>query len=272
MGSISPSKIAWREVMDDETSPRPHLTEQGVALVDLVIERVRNDPYSITVLRQYPLLAPKALAPEAIAALALPSGKPLPPSVLRWLAFDASWLAQFNWLTTLAHPQLTPRRLEAVVADGLEYRGWAKDYRRLGDHFDECFLLPPFGEETCRILVVSEPDERGEYPILVADVDDTPALDLVYPGFDVYLASIARLPIPQRRDADVTWTTLFAVPPYRERLTQHARHLFGGQREVLVDARRPEGYECLPLGDDETEDERPENSDGRGQEGDELPF
>jgi hypothetical protein len=258
--------------MDDPTSSVPPITQQGTALVDLVIERVRQDPYSITVLRQYPLLAPQALMPEAIAALALPSGKPLPPSLLRWLAFDATWLVQFDWLAALDHPRLTPRRLEDVVADGLEYRGWAEHYARLGDRFDECFLLPPFGEETCRILVASEPDEWGEYPILVADVDDTPALDLVYPGFDVYLASIARLPIPRRRDAAVTWTTQFAVPPYRQRLSRHAQQLFGGQREVLVNAQRPEGYEWLPLDDDGEEDERLEPGDGRRQEGDEFPF
>jgi hypothetical protein len=212
------------------------------------------------------------LTPEAIATLALPSGKPLPPSLMRWLAFDATWLAQFDWLAPLDHPQLMPRRLDAVVADGLDYLGWAKDYRRLGDRFDECFLLPPFGEETCRILVVSEPDEWGEYPILVADVDDVPILDLVYPGLDVYLASITRLPIPSRRDAEATWTTLFALPPYLQRLTRHAQHLFGGPREVLVDAHRPEGFEYLPGDDKGAADERRDGSDGRRQEGSEFPF
>jgi hypothetical protein len=258
--------------MEDPISSASDLTEQGIALVDLVIDRVRLDPYSITVLRQYPLLAPAPLAPQAIAALALPSGKSLPPSLLRWLAFDATWLAQFGWLTTRDHPQLTPRRLEEVVADGLEYTGWAQDFRRLGDRFDECFLLPPFGEETCRILVASEPDDWGEYPILVADVDDTPVLDLVYPGFDVYLASIARLPIPQRRDADVTWTTLFALPPYRQRLTTHAQRLFSGHREVLADTQRPEGYEWLPIDDEEAEEENRDRDDGHPQERDDLPF
>jgi hypothetical protein len=262
--------------MEDQTSLSPRITRQGAALIDLVIDRVRQDPNRLTVLRQYPLIAPSPLAPQAIAALALPSGKPLPPSLLRWLAFDASWLAPFDWLTTREQPQLTPRRLDKVVADGLEYRGWAKDYRRLGDRFDECFLLPPFGEETCRILVMSEPDAWGEYPILVADVDDVPTLDLVYPGFDVYLAAIARLPIPQRRDAGVTWTTLFALPPYLPRLSRHARQLFGGHREVLADAHRPEGYETLPLDDEETAEAAAEGSSDeehrQAQDGDDLPF
>lgn len=256
--------------MDDPMAISPHLTQQGVALVDLVVEQVRLDPFSITVLREFPLFAPRPLTPEADASFVLPSGKPLPPSVRRWLAFDASWLAQFDWLTPLG--QLTPHRLEDVVADGLGYPGWAKHYARLGDRFDECFLLPPFGEETCRILVASEPDEWGEYPVMVADVDDVPTLDLVYPGFDVYLASIVGLPIPRRRDADVIWTTLFAVPPYLQRLATHAQQLFGGQREVLATSRRPEGYECLPLDDDEPEDESHDSGGELPPKRDEIPF
>jgi hypothetical protein len=257
--------------MPDPTSPTPHIIEQGAALVDLVIERVRADPYAIAgFCRDYPLAAPRPLVPTVLERLSVPSGKPLPPSLKRWLAFDASWLAQFGWLSSLDEPRLTPRRLDAVVADGLEYRGWAKYYARLGDRFDECFLLPPFNGETCRVLVMSEPDDLGEYPILVADVDDVPVLDLVYPGLDVYLASLAGLPIPRRRDADVTSTTLFAVPPYRQRLTTHARQLFGGQREVLADPHRPEGYEWLPLDDDE--EGSIERGDGRGHEEDDIPF
>lgn len=260
--------------MQDPTSPVPRITQQGVALVDLVIERVRADPYTMAgICRDYPLTESHPLAPRALERLTLPSGKPLPPSLKRWLAFDASWLAQFGWLNSLDEPRLTPRRLDEVVADGLEYPGWAKYYVRLGDRFDECFLLPPFSGEACRLLVMSEPDEWGEHPILEADVDDVPVLDLVYPGLDVYLASIVGLPIPRRRDVDVTSTTLFAVPPYRRRLTRHAQHLFGGPREVLVDPHRPEGYERLPLDDEEAEEEESlERDDGHPQEGDKLPF
>jgi hypothetical protein len=105
----------------------------------------------------------------------------------------------------------------------------------------------------------------------VADVDDVLTLDLVYPGLDVYLAVIARLPIPQRRDADVTWSTLFALPPYLPRLSQHARQLFGGHREVLVAAHHPNGYERLPLDNEEDGEERRDCDDGDAQDGDELP-
>ena len=109
----------------------------------------------------------------------MPSGKPLPPSLQRWLAFDAGWLYQFGWLSSLQMPQLTPRRLDEVVAEGLEYAGWAEEYVPLGHRLSECFLLPPFGGESCHVLVVSEPDALGEYPVLVADTDDTPLLEMV---------------------------------------------------------------------------------------------
>jgi hypothetical protein len=252
---------------------RAAITAQGVELIDLAIASVRRNPRPIAgFCGDYPLVEPRPLAPEVIEGLTLPSGKPLPPSLKHWLAFDASWLAQFGWLSSLDEPHLTPRRLDEVVADGLEFPGWAKDYVRLGDRFDECFLLPPFSGEVCRLLVMSEPDDWGEHPILEADVDDVPVLDLVYPGLDVYLASIVGLAIPRRQDADITSTTLFAVPPYRQRLARHAQHLFGGQREVLVDPHRPEGYEWLPLNDEGAEEESPEAGDGRHHEGDEIPF
>jgi len=273
VSELGPLHSKGEELMQDPTSPLPRITQQGVALVDLVIERVRAAPYAIAgICGDYPLAEPHPLAPTALERLTLPSGKPLPPSLKRWLAFDASWLAQFGWLSSLDEPRLTPRRLDEVVADGIEYPGWAKYYVRLGDHFDECFLLPPFSGETCRLLVMSEPDDWGEHPILEADVDDVPLLDLAYPGLDVYLASIVGLAIPHRRDANVTSTTLFAVPLYRQRLTTHAQHLFGGQREVLVDPHRPEGYEWLPLGDEEAETESLDRDDGHPQEGDEFPF
>lgn len=37
--------------------------------------------------------APEPMAPEALAALRLPSGEPLPAELVAWLRFDASWFA-----------------------------------------------------------------------------------------------------------------------------------------------------------------------------------
>ncbi len=67
-----------------------HLTAQGAELIDLVIERVLRDPHCISgFCGDHPLPNPQPLAPEVIAQLTFSSGKPLPPSLKRWLAFDA---------------------------------------------------------------------------------------------------------------------------------------------------------------------------------------
>ena len=55
--------------MQDQSSPTQPITEQGVALIDLVMERVRRNPNSIAgVCRDYPLVDPFPLAPEADVA------------------------------------------------------------------------------------------------------------------------------------------------------------------------------------------------------------
>jgi hypothetical protein len=220
--------------MHNQPSPAPLITEQGIALIDLVIERVR---------RTSPAFQAIPLPPEVIATLTFPSGKPLPPSLQRWLSFDARWLFQLGWLSSLETPQFTPRRLEEIVRQGIEYAGWAHYYVPLGNRFSECFLLGA-GGESCRILVVSEPDKLGEYPVLIADTDDIPLLEIAYPGLDVYLAAGWQLPIP-RRGNSVDWTFWFDGSPYRQRLISHANHLFRGHSWVFVDDSRPEGYEVM---------------------------
>ena len=74
---------------------------QGVELIDLVIERVKADPKCISgFCGDRPLPDPKPLAPEVIAQMTFPSGRPLPPSLKRWLAFDAGWLPDLGWFSS----------------------------------------------------------------------------------------------------------------------------------------------------------------------------
>ncbi len=63
------------------------ITAQGVELIDLVIDRVRADPTSIAgFCGDRPLQAPEPLDAATLDQLAFPSGRPLPPSLQRWLA------------------------------------------------------------------------------------------------------------------------------------------------------------------------------------------
>jgi hypothetical protein len=222
--------------------PQP-ITAQGVALIDLAIASVRHDPRPIAgFCGDYPLVAPHPLASEVIAGLTFPSGKPLPPSLTRWLAFDASWLQSLGWFASLEPPVFTPRAL-GQIADaeyGDQWRaiaaitGMQADlpgdltcYSPLDPLFPECFLLPE-GTESRRIFAATEPDELGEYPVLVIDEDDGPYIAIMYPGFDVYLADLAGV-----LDLDFgTYESLHEDERYAARLALHARRLFGGKPSI----------------------------------------
>lgn len=187
---------------------------RGVALVDDVIARI---------VRQGGLVdgaTPRPLPPARIAALRLPDGRALPPSLARWLAFDAAWIGLFD------------RRLRARWRVGTlstlvqrAFGSWGEAFaHEIDPHLPAPGLLLPIGTESCRVLYLGEPDELGEYPVLYVDVDDVPAVGLLAPGFDGYLAlAFGSWP---------TQGTYGQVPKaYEPSMQWHAYRLFDGLRE-----------------------------------------
>ena len=211
------------------------VTAQGIELVELVVERVRANPTCLAgFCGDTPLVSPQPLPAAVIDRLTFASGKPLPPSVRRWLAFDASWLASFGWFTSvdpLRHPVFAARQIDAIVRDELDDSplvSWAEMYAPLADRFPECFLLPG-GSDSRRILAVTEyPDALGEYPVIVVDIDDLPYAAVMYPGFDVFLADYAGLGLHPFE----TYEALHDDPRYTGRMRHHALHVFDGKRGI----------------------------------------
>jgi hypothetical protein len=207
---------------------------QGVDLIDLVIERVKADPTCISgFCGDRPLPDPKPLAPEVIARLTFPSGRLLPPSLKRWLAFDASWLADLHWFSLpaspLGSPVFRPRRIDEIVTGEFDEL-WGGMYEPLGARLDECFLLPG-GSDSRRIYAVTDaPDSLGEHPVLVIDTDDLPYAAVMYPGFDVFMADEAGFDIHQMD----TYEGLFEDKRYAPRLNEHARHIFNGKQGIEI--------------------------------------
>jgi len=216
------------------------ITAQGVELVDLAIVSIRLDPRPIAgFCNDYPLVEPRPLPAPVLEGLTFPSGKPLPPSLKRWLAFDGSWLQSLGWFSSLDGPIFTPRTL-GQIADA-EYGPYIREvaelsgmkegdlnfYSLLDPLFPECFLLPQ-GTDSRRIFAVTEPDDMGEYPVVVIDEDDVSYVAVMYPGFDVYMGDVSGV-----LDLDFgTYESLHQDHRYAARLALHARHLFGGKPSI----------------------------------------
>ncbi|MDC3952757.1 SMI1/KNR4 family protein [Polyangium jinanense] len=225
---------------------------QGVALVERVIAKVREEGFSalgVEVSKKKKRAWPKhdkdfrPLSPEVLDALTLPNGAPLPPSLRRWLAFDAQWLSTLGWFELAPAFRWTPRSLEAIakaefgdmdeppsdpepgeVEEGEQ--SWAS-------FFDvpamEYGFLVPGGAEHRRVWMLSNaPDREGDYPVLYMDIDDVPSLGPMYPGFDVWLAQEANV----IRISYETYSSAFEDFRFASRLRHHARTMCDGAEYV----------------------------------------
>lgn len=160
---------------------------RGVDLVDLVIARVRAGTSPLRIHEPRPL--PRAV----VERLTFADGAPLPPSLRRWLEFDASWLVRsIELVSSLDDPQLTDRPLAELAA-----AQWGDDVRpffaELGTVLPARGAFLDRGCDSFRLLSTGAPDASGEYPVLCLDVDDMPLAMLETAGFDLWLASVAGL-------------------------------------------------------------------------------
>jgi hypothetical protein len=202
--------------------------DHGASLVERAIAALYASPRLLLdhePLLDEPLLTgpPQPMSAGALAALTLPSGRALPPSVRRWLEFDTAVLARSGWLASSRASRLTPRRLDEIAAAELG-EDWGAYFTPLATRFGECFLLPG-GSDSRRVLATGPADGVSEYPVLALDVDDEPSVNLAYPGFDVYLAHV--LGVIQFRERH--YASLIDHPLYGPRMRQHAQHWFGGR-------------------------------------------
>ncbi len=174
-------KLNEREANGDRA-----MCSHGVELVDAVIGVVEREGLDVLGGRGRRRAAkPVPVPPERLASLAFPDGKPLSPALRRWLAFDASWL---GWFDDPEHPVFRPLKLGALAK--AEF-GADWGFSRAEEFFPaDCYALP-FGADSRRALYAGEADARGEYPILVLDIDDAPYIGIDYPGIDAYLAEAA---------------------------------------------------------------------------------
>lgn len=183
---------------------------RGAALVELAISAIERAGA-----RKALGHAAEGLSEEALAKLTFPGGKPLPPSLRRWLAYDAHWI---EWFEDLARPTLPEVGFHRMMVEQFD--------EQMADVWDFSEMLPehcycvPGGSDSRRFLYVGQADEEGEYPILLVDTDDVPFVCVEYPGFDVYLAS--SFDAIELRGEEV-YSGLFSDPLYGPAMVKQAR-------------------------------------------------
>jgi hypothetical protein len=196
---------------------------RGVKLVERVIATVEKDGGTLGGCG-IPTRKATPVPASALDGLTFPSGAPLPPSLARWLAYDALWLDLFD---DPVRPVLRPRTLGGLAA--------AEFDAQTGDLFaafepllpGDCYLVPG-GSDSRRFLYIGEPDEIGEYPVMLLDTDDIPFVCLEYPGFDVYLAEMFGV----TNRAGGTYAALFDDRVFGPAMAAQARRNFGGFKSL----------------------------------------
>lgn len=195
-------------------------TLRGAALVETVIAKYRAEGDTLGGCG-IPEHTASGLPAEQLAALTLPGGKPLPPSLQRFLAYDATYLG------VLEHdpPRLAFRTFREMMAE--QYDPQTAEYADFSDVLPGHCLVVPGGSDSRRFMYVGEPDAYGEYPVFVVDNDDLTFVCLAYPGLDVYLADGVVEEI-----TDGSYTDAFDHPVYGPMCVDQARRNFDGWKSL----------------------------------------
>jgi len=159
---------------------------RGVTLVRNVIKRVRTEETE-----DLDVVDPTPVPAAVLDTLTFPDGQPLPPSLRHWLSFDGSWLAETT--DYFDGERFTTCTIAEAVRDTISPDHHWDAFNELERYADTpVFPLDP-GSETVRLLLLAGADRNGEYPVITADVDDSPMIYISAPGFDVWLAELAQV-------------------------------------------------------------------------------
>jgi hypothetical protein len=137
---------------------------RGAALLDAVIGKLARGKHMAT------------------GKLALPDGRPLPPSLARVLAHDPHYLPVLEGKP----PRLAFRSFYEMMLQQFDER--TADLYRFGDLLPGQCLVVSRTPSSLRFMYAGDPDRFGEYPVFVVDTEELPSLSLAYPGLDAYLA------------------------------------------------------------------------------------
>jgi hypothetical protein len=166
---------------------------------------------------------PTPIAANKLDTLTFPDGKPLPPSLKQWLAFDAASLGLFSDLANLV---ITPTSLS----------DWGNHLlfntmQRLLLPENVYALYPNSSSYEMWFLYTGQADDVGEYPIFVAVRDDDDFAQLFAPNFAIWLAIWHKIPDFSLYQYMVhEFRSLFGHPDYRTAMREQSALNFRSNR------------------------------------------
>ncbi len=192
--AAAPTK-ATAKVSDSTKSPTGLL--RGVTLVDIALAK-RKRKGALT-----------PMPPDQIAAIDF-GGKPVSPSLARWLSVD-------NEMFHLGPAQTVADMIER------EFPVWASAFTVFAQQLPGlCVLFEGWGSDSRRFVYLGVTDDHGEYPVFTVDTDDLPYACINGP-VDVWLA--------QQAGALAAENQYGQVPPaYEPARMALAKKCFGGNR------------------------------------------
>jgi hypothetical protein len=205
---------------------------RGDALVDSVLAKIEEEGGGLLGMV---VEEPEGLTPEELAGLSLPGGRPLPPSLAKFLAYDQDFLDVLEdgddgklALSFRTFKDMMAEQFDDETAENADFTNVLPG---------QCLVLPGDGEAR-RFMYVGEPDAFGEYPVFVVDISDIPFVAIEYPGLDVFLAEGVTEVI---LDEDVD--NCFEHPVYGPMLEDQARRNFAGWKVYDVGGEDSEHLE-----------------------------
>jgi ankyrin repeat protein len=216
---------------------------RGVAMIEKIITGIENGTSHIKI------PVPQPIEKGKLEKLMFDKGVALPPSLKRFLEFDASWLAtDYGLFDDLENPVFQPVSVAEALRDGLMDENFWQCFKKLPKPLPQakCITLD-CGCETMRILFLGKPDKNGEYAVLDLDIDDMPSIYLAASSFDIWLARQAGLISDPSTEC-------------KKDMDDCAKRLFG----------KADWLECDYYEEDEDEDKEDED-EGNEDEEDEKP-
>lgn len=190
------------------------MTSRGVEVVDQIIAAVKAGEGSEKI------AAPKGVPESELVDLTFGDGKPLPPSLLRWLAFDRTWLEKELGVSNILKTLQEGDTLADVVGDGVPEEG-EEAFEELVERMPGAAVPLDRGSDSARALYAGKRDEDGECAVVSVSWGDVPGIEIIYPGFDAWLA--VQLGIEPEGEQAARWP---------DALFEHGDNLLGGELQM----------------------------------------